>query len=195
MTCSGTEQIKPSCLLHRGLLSYTHRRRCCWWAPPPDGHAGSWQCPASGLCLRDTGTCSGPHTRLRSGSLRTEEREHGWCESGPAWLISFFFHFCGWFRAELPCPLNSASCQHHLHTIVLVWAPLFSFHTRSILFGWSADKHPMMIGVERTAGTEPCHIAVIATSDLFPVCCCCRRPPLPAPSADNINYASFPSQQ
>lgn len=91
---------------------------------------------------------------------------------------------------------HSASCLHHLHMIVLVWAPLFLFHMRSILFGWSEDKHLMMIGVKRTAGTEPCHIAVIPTSDLFPVCCCCRPPPpLPVPSAGNINYALFPSQQ
>lgn len=56
----------------------TYRSRCCWWAPPRRGPPGSWQCPASGWCQRDTGTCSGRRTRLRSGSLRRErERSEG----------------------------------------------------------------------------------------------------------------------
>lgn len=55
-----------------GLLECTYRSCCCWWAPPPRGPPGSWRCPASGWCQRDTGTCSGKRTRLHSGSLRRE---------------------------------------------------------------------------------------------------------------------------
>lgn len=62
-------------LLVWSLLKCTHRNCCCSWAPPRRGPRGSWRCPASGWCQRDTGTCSGKRTRLRSGSLWTERQK------------------------------------------------------------------------------------------------------------------------
>lgn len=58
------------CLWNRDQHQWaTYRQRCCSWAPPDDGSVGFWRCPASGLCLRDTGICSGQRKHLRLGSL------------------------------------------------------------------------------------------------------------------------------
>lgn len=65
---------KSSHLLDWGLLKCTYRSCCCCSAPPSRGPPGSWRCPASGWCQRDTGTCSGKRTRLHSGSLWREQQ-------------------------------------------------------------------------------------------------------------------------
>lgn len=146
--------------------------RCCWWAPPQGGPVGFWRCLASGLCLRDTGTCSGRRTRLHSGSLRRRARTHSQytyttdfsgCQSVSFVLIASFIYPTILYKTP---HVGVKTCVR----------PDWTDSSSSLFihgrwqgrgFGASSWSNVMMLVVLRAAGTKPCHIAVITTSDLF----------------------------
>lgn len=146
--------------------------RCCWWAPPQGGPVGFWRCLASGLCLRDTGTCSGRRTRLHSGSLRRRARTHSQytyttdfsgCQSVSFFLIASFIYPTILYKTP---HVGVKTCVR----------PDWTDSSSSLFirgrwqgrgFGASSWSNVMMLVVLRAAGTKPCHIAVITTSDLF----------------------------